>query len=88
MGLATVKRIVDEAGGTVAVETIPGHGTRMIVRLPQIENPEHLQADTQPSASTIEIRYAQTQAIENRNHRKSCHPAIKVRVYDRSHGSR
>ncbi len=37
MGLATVRKIVDEAGGMVCVETELGTGTRMIVRLPQVE---------------------------------------------------
>jgi signal transduction histidine kinase len=38
-GLATVKRITEQAGGTVCVDTIRGRGTRMTVRLPQIEIP-------------------------------------------------
>ena len=37
MGLVTVKRIVQEAGGMILVDTVPGKGTRMTVRLPQIE---------------------------------------------------
>jgi signal transduction histidine kinase len=37
MGLVTVKRIVDEAGGMIAVDTAPGKGTRMTVRLPWIQ---------------------------------------------------
>jgi two-component system, cell cycle sensor histidine kinase and response regulator CckA len=37
MGLATVRKIVDDAGGMVCVETELGKGTRMIVRLPQVE---------------------------------------------------
>jgi signal transduction histidine kinase len=37
MGLATVRKIVDEAGGMVCVETELGKVTRMIVRLPQVE---------------------------------------------------
>ena len=36
-GLATVKRIVAAAGGTVCVQTTPGSGTRMAVRLPQTD---------------------------------------------------
>jgi signal transduction histidine kinase len=37
MGLVTVKRIVQEAGGMILVDTVPGKGTRMTVRLPRIE---------------------------------------------------
>jgi len=37
MGLATVRKIVDDAGGMICVETELGKGTRMIVRLPEIE---------------------------------------------------
>jgi signal transduction histidine kinase len=47
-GLATVKRIVDDARGTVCVDTVPGRGTRMTIRLPQIELPEH-EAEALPS---------------------------------------
>jgi two-component system, cell cycle sensor histidine kinase and response regulator CckA len=53
MGLATVKRIVDEAGGTIRVDTTPGKGTRMTVRLPQIDGnsrrPHLQQSETQKS---------------------------------------
>ena len=41
MGLATVRRIVDEAGGMICVDTAPGKGTRMILRLPQVEPDSH-----------------------------------------------
>lgn len=37
MGLATVRKIVDEAGGMVCVESELGKGTCIIVRLPQVE---------------------------------------------------
>ena len=37
MGLATVRRIAEDAGGIVCLETAPGKGTRMTVRLPEIE---------------------------------------------------
>jgi len=35
-GLATVRSIVEAAGGIICAETCPGQGTRMIVRLPEI----------------------------------------------------
>jgi signal transduction histidine kinase len=57
MGLVTVKRIVDEAGGIIAVDTTPGHGTRMTVRLPRIDGEgqrPHLQpSDIQPSKTQL-----------------------------------
>jgi two-component system, cell cycle sensor histidine kinase and response regulator CckA len=34
LGLATVRAIVDEVGGTIAVTSAPGQGTRFAVRLP------------------------------------------------------
>jgi signal transduction histidine kinase len=40
MGLTTVRKIVEEAGGIVCVETDPGKGTRMVVRLPEIAAPK------------------------------------------------
>ena len=38
MGLATVRRIVEDAGGIICLDTSPGKGTRMMVRLPEIED--------------------------------------------------
>jgi two-component system cell cycle sensor histidine kinase/response regulator CckA len=37
MGLATVRRIVEDAGGIVSVDTGIGKGTRMTVRLPEVQ---------------------------------------------------
>ena len=37
LGLATVKAIVNQAGGSIAVESAPGRGTRMRVLLPRVE---------------------------------------------------
>lgn len=37
MGLATVRRIVENAGGRMEVDSAPGRGTRMTVQLPEIE---------------------------------------------------
>ena len=51
MGLVTVKRIVEDAGGVICVDTTAGKGTRMTIRLPQIEGDgqsPHLQQDQVP----------------------------------------
>ncbi len=37
MGLATVRKIVEDAGGIICVETTPGKGTKMTVRLPEVQ---------------------------------------------------
>jgi signal transduction histidine kinase len=42
LGLATVRKIVEEAGGMVCVETELGKGTRIIVRLPQVASEGNL----------------------------------------------
>ena len=39
LGLATVRRIVSEAGGRISVESAPGHGTCIEVFLPAVEPP-------------------------------------------------
>jgi signal transduction histidine kinase len=36
LGLATVRRIADEKNGRLLIESHPGHGTRMTVRLPRV----------------------------------------------------
>jgi signal transduction histidine kinase len=50
MGLTTVRRIVEEAGGIVCVETAMGKGTRMTVRLPEI-SPADATAPTREDSS-------------------------------------
>jgi signal transduction histidine kinase len=46
LGLATVWRIVTEQGGTIDIESEPGEGTRMFVRLPAIESEQQSQCHT------------------------------------------
>lgn len=40
LGLAIVQRLVEEQGGTIAVESAPGQGARFLVRLPRANTPE------------------------------------------------
>jgi signal transduction histidine kinase len=49
LGLATVRSIVDAAGGTIAVESHPGQGTTITIDLPWIAAP----APTAPAAVAI-----------------------------------
>ena len=77
MGLATVKRIVEKAGGTICVGTIPGRGTRMKVRLPQIEisvNP----GDDQPSRKNSPRRRPQRSGIRPSQSRHSENRGVGV----------
>jgi two-component system, cell cycle sensor histidine kinase and response regulator CckA len=41
MGLATVRKIVEDAAGTMCVETAPGRGTRITIRLPEVQRDMH-----------------------------------------------
>ena len=41
MGLATVKRIAEQSGGAVSVDTAPGRGTRMAFRLAPLQVPNN-----------------------------------------------
>lgn len=36
LGLAIAKRAVDRAGGTITIDSAPGHGTTVTIRLPQV----------------------------------------------------
>jgi len=36
LGLAIAKRAVDRAGGTILIDSAPGHGTTVTIRLPQV----------------------------------------------------
>ena len=58
MGLTTVRKIVEDAGGIVTVVTAPGQGTQITVRLPEIEakdsqstTPDHEFDATQPDTN-------------------------------------
>jgi signal transduction histidine kinase len=52
-GLATVRSIAEAAGGIICVETFPGQGTRMIVRLPEVlRNTQNSQGNDLPARST------------------------------------
>lgn len=73
LGLATVKRIVEQAGGMISVDSIPGDGTRMTLRLPQVEqvSPEGddpILAETLPRRHPrrSEIPKSQSHSSENR----------------------
>ena len=61
MGLATVKRIVEDAGGSIRVDTTPGKGTRMTLRLPQIDGDGQ-----RPHLQQLETQQSQTQKPDNR----------------------
>lgn len=47
MGLTTVRKIVEDAGGIIQVETAPGKGTQFTVRLPEIQS-QHPHSATPP----------------------------------------
>jgi two-component system cell cycle sensor histidine kinase/response regulator CckA len=57
MGLTTVRKIVEDAGGVITVGTAPGQGTQITVRLPEIhaDNP---QATLPPDEKNDAIRGA------------------------------
>ena len=54
LGLATVRRIVDESRGVIQVESEPGHGSRIAVFLPVIK------AESEPSAPPLSLRAGET----------------------------
>jgi two-component system cell cycle sensor histidine kinase/response regulator CckA len=55
LGMVTVQRIVSEAGGTIKIDSEPGHGTRIEVSFPALPSVSHArQLATRPStAETI-----------------------------------
>ena len=54
LGLATVRRIVDESGGAILVQSEPGHGTRIEVFFPVI------QAASEATAPPLSLRAGET----------------------------
>ena len=42
LGLSTVHQIVEQHGGTVTLQSAPGRGTRVVIRLPRLEGESHL----------------------------------------------
>jgi two-component system, cell cycle sensor histidine kinase and response regulator CckA len=53
LGLATVYGIIKQSGGSVSVESELGHGTRVMIWLPSVENPAPLNG---PSRASAELR--------------------------------
>jgi len=43
LGLATVKGIIDHCGGSIAIDSEPGRGTSVIVRLPRVSAKQRIQ---------------------------------------------
>ena len=76
-GLATVKRIVEEAGGSVCVDTKLGKGTRMTIRLSQVEMPT-VEVDNQLLAKMQPRRRPQQSAIQKRPARQSRNRGVGV----------
>jgi signal transduction histidine kinase len=66
LGLVTVKRIVQEAGGVILVDTTPGKGTRMTVRLPQIHGEGHRPHLQRPETQQSQTQQSQTQKSNKR----------------------
>jgi two-component system cell cycle sensor histidine kinase/response regulator CckA len=60
LGLATVQRIVNQHGGEIDVETAPGRGTSMRVRLPRAEPGESI---AQPSTRDELVAPAGTETV-------------------------
>jgi len=64
-GLATVKRIVEAASGTISTATTPGAGTRMTVRLPQVNLQVKEEAEAESGLPKDSVR-RRPQQSENR----------------------
>jgi len=52
MGLATVDGIVRQSGGSITVESVPGHGTSFHVFLPRVDAPAPAAEQAIPAADT------------------------------------
>jgi CheY-like chemotaxis protein len=69
LGLATVQRIVSEAGGTIEVNSDPGRGTRIEVLIPALESvpaarPPATRASTKPTILLVDDHTSARQSIQ------------------------
>jgi len=76
LGLSIVKELKQGMGGSVEVDSAPGHGTRFIVRLPgaggddftdgsRAPNRDVTQVSDNPSPSELHVTHAQSEADES-----------------------
>jgi signal transduction histidine kinase/ActR/RegA family two-component response regulator len=82
LGLATVREIAERCGGSVHIESEPGHGTRVVVQLPQLaeaaaDEPRGRGADAIPGGSETvlvvedeaDVRIVLTRTLEARGYK-------------------
>ena len=81
LGLATVQRIVKEAGGVIAVESEPGHGTQIEILLPAMTT---LAEASAPAAIPHAIPHKDATILlvdDNSSARKSMHRVLRYAGY-------